>query len=881
MRTPSTILSLLFCCASLAVGAAERTQPVLAEPTVLDGADELHLTAADNVIADGATVTMASADAWLFFDNVKPGDVIKNYASRIIIDGKPFDPETNGRIAIYRHGAVVMAHQRGFRALTATGDGCSETFEAEYFYTNGAPQYAPDSLVRPLAHDNAFTHITLKRGYMATLACEPDGMGYSRVFIADDQDLDADLPAELRGKVSYVRVLRWQYPSKKGWAGSTWSSMPDGLKYAFEQAEFTNSTWYYNWGSSPTKDPAKPDEKNYNVEFVPEKWGAGGALGRIFETADASHLLGYNEPDHTEQSNVSVENAIKEWPVLMQTGRRLGSPATTDFTWLYSFMEQCRKRNYRVDFVVVHAYWGNKSAAAWYRDLKAVHDRTQRPVWIKEWNNGANWTNEGWPSGQAAQYARQLSDITAIVNMLDTCSFVERYSIYNWVEEKRMMIDKNGKLTPAGEFYAADRPAYFFNRDKEVVPAWTVREAPSLRYDSIADSRLHVSWTDPNGEQIDRYALYRDDRLLADTIRGLSVSLPVSDFADADAVVRLTVTSMPESEIQKSKDSNALMVVTAPLSESPVVVGSALVSESWRPMVTGGANPETPVVVLGTPTYRNKMPLAPMLRSVSADHFDFALRAYVYQESPTFFAPDTLSYLMLPQGSFRWGTIEGEAQSVGGVGDEWTRIDFAKTFDTAPVVIASVSAANDTTATVAVRNVTRSGFELRLRHEERVGDVSARAKVGFVAMTPGSGLVNGMKAFVGRTDDRAVGNVLTAAYVLPYGETYKDAAHVFAQMQTENDAVTSTLRQQKRTTATTTLFKDREKSVSRDTVEAEQVGYLIMGTPDTANALSRIAAQSQRDTWTALSGVAADAAPRQRGVYIRSVQGQTQKVLVQ
>lgn len=26
------------------------------------------------------------------------------------------------------------------------------------------------------------------------------------------------------------------------------------------------------------------------------------------------HLLSYNEPDHSEQSNVSVSQAIKEWP---------------------------------------------------------------------------------------------------------------------------------------------------------------------------------------------------------------------------------------------------------------------------------------------------------------------------------------------------------------------------------------------------------------------------------------------------------------------------------------------------------------------------------------------------------------------------------------
>ncbi|MCS2958784.1 hypothetical protein NXX53_20850 [Bacteroides salyersiae] len=51
---------------------------------------------------------------------------------------------------------------------------------------------------------------------MATMATEPDGMGYSRCFIADDADLEIrELPAELNGKVSFIRVFQWEWASKK------------------------------------------------------------------------------------------------------------------------------------------------------------------------------------------------------------------------------------------------------------------------------------------------------------------------------------------------------------------------------------------------------------------------------------------------------------------------------------------------------------------------------------------------------------------------------------------------------------------------------------------------------------------------------------------
>jgi hypothetical protein len=47
--------------------------------------------------------------------------------------------------------------------------------------------------------------------------------------------------------------------------------------------------------------------------------------------------------------------------------------------------------------------------------------------------------------------------------MLDETPFVERYAIYNWVEDVRHVQDKDGKLTPAGESY----------RDKESPVAFT------------------------------------------------------------------------------------------------------------------------------------------------------------------------------------------------------------------------------------------------------------------------------------------------------------------------------------------------------------------------------------------------------------------------
>ena len=40
-----------------------------------------------------------------------------------------------------------------------------------------------------------------------------------------------------------------------------------------------------------------------------------------------------------------------------------------------------------------------------------------------------------------------------MIEMLDKTPFVERYAIYNWVEDVRNVQRKDGTLTPAGEAY--------------------------------------------------------------------------------------------------------------------------------------------------------------------------------------------------------------------------------------------------------------------------------------------------------------------------------------------------------------------------------------------------------------------------------------------
>ena len=783
-------------------------------------------------------------NVWLFFDDVKPNDVIARFADNVRIKGERLRPDVNCRVLIYRHGAVVVPQSSDDVAFVLYAEnglsGISEEMRSGFYYSNNPPSAAPDSLRKSLTLDNKACSFILRRGYMATLATQSDGMGYSRVFVADTADLVADdLPDLLSRKVSFVRVLPWQYVSKKGWAGSKWDTMPEGLKYVEEQADFTNSTWFYNWGTSATSTTnPRRQGKSYNQEFVPEVWGASSGTTKLYGLTDVCQLMGFNEPDHSEQSNVSVEKAIELWPKLMQTGMRLGSPATTDFNWLYNFMNECRKRNYRVDYVVVHAYWGGLSGHEWYNKLKDVYDHTHRPIWIKEWNNGANWTKETWPSGTAEQQAKQLRDLKEILTVMDTCSFVERYSIYNWVEDKRAIIlGSTAKLTPAGEYYANDQPDYFYRPDMQYTPQYATRTAPILSYSGIKEGKVTLKWTDTEGEFIRKYIVetsadginYHPQMELEnpDETDVFSCEMPLPE---EEGRLHFRIVSTPMYGSEQMSNTVNLYVFNNGHDPSPFL-SQMLITENWSAAVMKEKYSAAPCVVLGVPTYRNKMPLGYRADNIQADAFDFRLTSWDYQESPSLAYPDTIAVMMALEGNDEWNGLQVEVRQIDGVDDKWQRIDFKRPFREIPVVIPTQISSNyASAASVRVRNVSTIGFDLKLQFEGRnhLPD-GMTERVSVLAMSQGHAIYGGKEIHVGLSEDGLVQDNLLGGTRLDYGTSFSSLPFYFAAMQTENDTITSVLRVKSRDLNGATLIKDREKAVAHERVKGEQVGWIAIG----------------------------------------------------
>lgn len=105
-----------------------------------------------------------------------------------------------------------------------------------------------------------------------------------------------------------------------------------------------------------------------------------------------TELLGLNEPDVKKQGNMSIEETLDAWPVLMDTGMRLGSPGCVhpDKEWMIEFMAGAGKRNLRVDFICVHSY-GSPSAEGL----------------VKRWRKSPHARAHPWLHARSAAHARQ------------------------------------------------------------------------------------------------------------------------------------------------------------------------------------------------------------------------------------------------------------------------------------------------------------------------------------------------------------------------------------------------------------------------------------------------------------------------------------------
>ncbi len=235
--------------------------------------------------------------------------------------------------------------------------------------------------------------------------------------------------------------------SGSGGSGSTdpRAACKRGLAYGeHSKADFAVTSpgiaWWYNWATQPDEALKDGSYRDAKVEYVPMIWGkdfdVAAATQQIPQDAEA--LLGFNEPNFGEQSNMPAVEAAALWPKVEQVadakgGLFLVSPAvnfcggncqdTDPFKYLTEFFEACD--GCRVDAVAFHIYVGCHPAgdnkAEWLiNHVETYKQKFNQPLWLTE-----------FACDDAANMDEQIAFLEDAVQYLENEPRIQRYAWFS------------------------------------------------------------------------------------------------------------------------------------------------------------------------------------------------------------------------------------------------------------------------------------------------------------------------------------------------------------------------------------------------------------------------------------------------------------------
>mgnify|MGYP003632061603 CR=1 FL=1 len=396
-----------------------------------------------NPLQNNVTINFTSGIGWLRTLNVKGSTILNDYVSQISVNSVAATYQSNLRLDnYYLDGTVIRSNDLSTAPLIIY-DGLN----LQGTSANLSVDIIHNGLAIPNAMNNKTESFILKKGFMATFAIAEDGTNKSKNYIASKEDLIInELPSYLLNNISFIRVIPWNWVTKKGIGGNT-----SGL----------NNGWFYRWNNTGAS--------SIDVEYAPMSWGFGGSNDdndiELYKSKyKATHVLAFNESDNCEDQSGQYNNlcdtdvAVSTYKNLMKTGLRLVSPSGREdapFGWLKEFHDKANAQNIRIDVIGVHWYdWASSPANSpnanpnavfnrFKNYLQRVYDLYGLPIWITEFNANPNRSN-----------ATNYEFMQLALPYLETLDYVERYA---WFEPFSNTADyydaSRTNLTNVGTFY--------------------------------------------------------------------------------------------------------------------------------------------------------------------------------------------------------------------------------------------------------------------------------------------------------------------------------------------------------------------------------------------------------------------------------------------
>lgn len=215
--------------------------------------------------------------------------------------------------------------------------------------------------------------------------------------------------------------------------------LPERKGKTARHLELLQVGWYYNWGDQT--------KLTTDARFVPMIFSGR----RAAPEQSVPFLLGFNEPDHPKQANLSVEDALEKWPALSAQAGLIVSPALAGNPVTKDWLNRFLKAGAKVDAIAVHWYKG-ADAAHFIKDLELIHAHFKKPLWVTEFAPQTAADSAAAP----AKYSQAQVDgfIAASTRFMEKTPWVQRYAWHDSGVGTSALFTEQGELTPTGKAYA-------------------------------------------------------------------------------------------------------------------------------------------------------------------------------------------------------------------------------------------------------------------------------------------------------------------------------------------------------------------------------------------------------------------------------------------
>lgn len=415
--------------------------------TTIAGDSKIYLLNADPFNA-ASTLNITSDDAWIFASGLNPVAAHTSHFPQVKIRGNALVDFTNARITQYYYGCAISAYSTTLTPLRIFSEpdlkGSSADVVVQTVFSGNAI---------PGTMNNAIHSFRLKKGYMLTMAVEDDGTGLSKVYIASESDLVVNtLPAALAGRISFIRVVPWNWVNKKGFGKQN------------SDADFANKinpkgSWFYDWGLSRNSTTG--------YEYAAMSWGKTSLdnptkRNTVISKRRVTHVMSFNEADDCEAQSgqygslCKVDTAALWHKHSMKLGIRIVSPScreNEELNWLKNVNTKMVPAGTRMDVIGMHWYdWGGYSSGAaadansifnrFKNRVTAAYNYYKMPIWITEFNANKNRSR-----------AVQDAFLKLALPWLESTPFVERYAYFQPNGGNGDFLDASGNLTSTGLIY--------------------------------------------------------------------------------------------------------------------------------------------------------------------------------------------------------------------------------------------------------------------------------------------------------------------------------------------------------------------------------------------------------------------------------------------